>query len=208
MRQSFSFSEFGCSQQCDWEGGALSTISQLVNPVSSPVALKVTDSDARWYAIRTRSRHEKVAARELDAQGIPVYLPLVGSVRQWSDRRTEVELPLFPGYAFVRVAYFSWDRVRVLRASGVVSFVGPTAAGASIPEEQIEAIRTLLVRKVPVKDHPFLTVGQRIRVRSGSLSGLEGILVAVNGSRNLVLSVEPIQRSLCINLDGYEVEAA
>ena len=184
----------------------MSTTSQFVNPVSLPVALEVTDCDARWYAIRTRSRHEKVAARELDAQGIPVYLPLVASVRQWSDRRTEVELPLFPGYAFVRVAYFSGDRVRVLRASGVVSFVGPTAAGASIPEEQIEAIRTLLVRKVPVKDHPFLTVGQRIRVRSGSLSGLEGILVAVNGLRSLVISVEPIQRSLCINLDGYDVE--
>jgi transcription antitermination factor NusG len=184
----------------------LSTISQVVNPVSSSVALKVTDPDARWYAIRTRSRHEKVAARELNAQGIPVYLPLVVSVRQWSDRRTEVELPLFPGYAFVRVSYFSGDRIRVLQASGVVSFVGRNAAGVSIPEEQIEAIRTLLVRKVPVKDHPFLKVGQRIRVRSGSLSGVEGILAAVNGLRSLVISVEPIQRSLCINLDGYDVE--
>ena len=162
-------------------------------------------SDARWYAIRTRSRHEKVAARELAARDISVFLPLVASVRQWSDRRTEVELPLFPGYAFVRVTYFSGERIRVLQASGVVNFVGGNA-GVSIPEEQIEAIRTLLVRKVPVKDHPFLTVGQRIRVRSGSLSGLEGILVAVNGLRSLVISVEPIQRSLCINLDGYDVE--
>jgi hypothetical protein len=84
----------------------------------------VAGSDARWYAIRTRSRHEKVAARELDARGITVFLPLLTSVRQWSDRRTEVELPLFPGYAFVRVAYFSADRVRVLQASGVVNFVG------------------------------------------------------------------------------------
>jgi transcription antitermination factor NusG len=88
----------------------------------------------------------------------------------------------------------------------VVSFVGRNAAGVSIPEEQIEVIRTLLVRKVAVKDHPFLKVGQRIRVRSGSLSGVEGILVAVNGLRSLVISVEPIQRSLCINLDGYDVE--
>jgi transcription antitermination factor NusG len=184
----------------------VSAISRFVNPVSLPVALVATDSDARWYAIRTRSRHEKVAARELDAQGIPVYLPLVASVRQWSDRRTEVEVPLFPGYAFVRVAYSSGDRIRVLQAIGVVGFVGGKAAGVSIPEEQIEAIRTLLVRKVPVKDHPFLKVGQRIRIRSGSLSGLEGILVAVNGLRSLVISVEPIQRSLCINIDGYDIE--
>ena len=183
----------------------MNTTSQLIDPVSLPVTA-VSDSDAKWYAIRTRSRHEKVAARELDAQGIPVFLPLVTSVRQWSDRRTEVELPLFPGYAFVRVTYFSGDRVRVLRATGVAGFVGQTAAGTSIPDEQIESIRTVLIRRVPVKDYPFLNVGQRIRVLNGSLSGVEGLLVAVKGSRTLVISVEPIQRSLCINLDDYDVE--
>jgi transcription antitermination factor NusG len=127
-------------------------------------------------------------------------------VRQWSDRRKEVELPLFPGYAFVRVSYFSGDRVRVLRATGVVSFVGPNAPGSSIPDEQIDAIRTLLVGKVSVNNHPFLKVGQRVRIRGGSLSGVQGILMAVNGLRSLVISVEPIQRSLSIRLDGYEVE--
>ncbi|MGA8213786.1 MAG: UpxY family transcription antiterminator [Candidatus Sulfotelmatobacter sp.] len=185
----------------------MSTSGQVVSLVSSPVAPSVPDQEACWYAIRTRSRHEKVAVRDLDARGIRVFLPLVSYVRRWSDRRTEVELPLFPGYAFVRVAYFSGDRVRVLQASGVVSFVGQNAAGVSIPDEQVEAIRTLLVRKVPFKDHPFLKVGQRIRVRGGSLSGVEGILMAVKGARSLVISVEPIQRSLCIDLDGYEVEA-
>jgi transcription antitermination factor NusG len=184
----------------------VSTSGQIVNPVSLPAAASVSEHGTGWYAIRTRSRHEKVAANELDARGIQVFLPLVSSVRQWSDRRTEVNLPLFPGYAFVRVAYFSPDRVRVLKASGVVGFVGPSSAGSSIPDEQIEAIRTVLVRKVPVKDHPFLKVGQRIRVRGGSLNGVQGILVAVNGLRSLVISVEPIQRSLSINLDGYEVE--
>lgn len=171
-----------------------------------PVPFQATDADSKWYAIRTRSRHEKVAQRELDAQGIPVFLPLMSSVRQWSDRRTKVELPLFPGYAFVRVNYLSGDRVRVLRATGVVGFVGPNSAGASIPEEQIESIRTVLVQKVPVNDHPFLAVGQRIRIQSGSLSGVEGILVAVKGSRTLVISVEPIQRSVSIKLDDYDVE--
>lgn len=185
----------------------MSATSQTVNSVSLPPMPAITDSDAHWYAIRTRSRHEKVAANELQALEIPVFLPLVSSVRQWSDRRTQVELPLFPGYAFVRIAYLSGDRVRVLRATGVVSFVGPTPAGASIPDEQIESIRTILIRKVPVEDHPFLQVGQRIRVKNGSLSGVEGILVAVKGTRNLVISVEPIQRSLCIKLDDYEVEA-
>jgi transcription termination/antitermination protein NusG len=178
--------------------------SQLVDSVSTPIALP--GSDTGWYAIRTRSRHEKVAAREIEAQGIPVFLPLVASLRQWSDRRTEVELPLFPGYAFVRVAYFSGDRVRVLRANGVVSFVGSTMGGASIPDEQIESIRTVLIRKVPIEDHPFLKLGQRIRVRNGCLSGVEGILVAVKETRMLVISVEPIQRAVCFRLDDYVVE--
>jgi transcription antitermination factor NusG len=184
----------------------VSTSSQILNSVSTAVPFPGTDADVRWYAIRTHSRHEKIAARELDLQGIPVFLPLMTSVRQWSDRRTKVELPLFPGYAFVRVAYLSGDRLRVLRATGVVGFVGPNAAAASIPEEQIDSIKTVLTGRVPVQEYPFLQLGQRIRVRSGSLSGVEGILVSVKGSRTLVISVEPIQRSLCIGLDDYEVE--
>jgi transcription antitermination factor NusG len=184
----------------------VSTVSQVANVGSLAVPLSVCDPEACWYAIRTRSRHEKVAANELAAQGVRVFLPLVTSVRRWSDRRKEVELPLFPGYAFVRVSYFSRDRVRVLRATGVVNFVGPNVAGASIPDEQIDAISRLLVGKVPVNDHPFLKVGQRVRIRSGSLSGMEGILLAINGLRSLVISVEPIQRSLSISLDGYDVE--
>ena len=180
-------------------------ITQPVNTASTQTP-DASIRDWRWYAIRTRSRHENVAARELQAQDITVFLPLVSSVRKWSDRRTKVEMPLFPGYAFVKVDYVSGDRVRVLRTTGVVDFVGQSAAGTSIPEEQIESIRTILDRGIAVDEHPFLNVGQRIRVRSGSLSGVEGILVAVKGSRTLVISVEPIQRSLCISLDDYEIE--
>ena len=183
----------------------MNTTTQSSDSGSLPITA-IDGGQARWYAIRTRSRHEKVAARELDAHGINVFLPLVHSVRQWSDRRTKVELPLFPGYAFVRVEYSSPDRVRVLRAIGVAGFVGQNPAGSWIPDEQVESIRTILVRGVPVKDHPFLTVGERVRVRNGSLSGVEGILVAVKGSRTLVISVEPIQRSLCISLDDYDIE--
>lgn len=184
----------------------MSTTTQIIDSVSSP-ATTVDGEGVRWYAIRTRSRHEKVAARELELQGIAVFLPLIGSIRQWSDRRTKVEMPLFPGYAFVRLGYLSPDRVRVLRTTGVVSFVGQNPAGTWIPDEQIESIRTILERGVPVKEHPFLNVGQRVRVRNGSLSGVEGILVAVKGARTLVISVEPIQRSLSISLDDYQLEA-
>lgn len=179
---------------------------QVVGLISSAVPV-VPPAELRWYAIRSRSRHEKVVAKQLENQGLQVFLPLVTEIRRWSDRNKEVELPLFPGYAFVRVAYFSSDRLRVLRAFGVSGFVGPGTAATPIPDEQIDGIRTLITSNVPFKEYPYLSVGQRVRVRSGSLSGLEGILAAVNGSRHLVISVEPIERSLSIRLEGYDIEA-
>jgi transcriptional antiterminator NusG len=184
----------------------VSTSSQIVNSVSLSVPFPANDSAVQWYAIRTRSRHEKVASRELQLQGVPVFLPLITSARQWTDRRQQIELPLFSGYAFVKLDYSSSDRVRILRTTGVVGFVGPNPSSASIPDEQIESIRMVLQGKVAVREHPFLQLGQRIRVRSGSLTGVEGILVSVKGSRTLVISVEPIQRSLSIGLDDYEIE--
>jgi len=160
-----------------------------------------------WYAVQTRSRHEKMVARQLEGRGFSTFLPLTTQLRQWSDRRKLVELPLFPGYAFLRMAYQAEQRLRVLGTDGIVSFVGAHGQGMPIPDEQIEHIQTLLTAKVPFESHPFLKVGQRVRIRSGSLNGTEGILVGQEGDRMLIISVELIQRSVSIRLQGYEVEA-
>lgn len=159
-----------------------------------------------WFAIRTRSRHEKVVERQLARQGIEVFYPVVRQLHTWSDRRKLVECPLFAGYAFVRIVPSPEDRVRVLQTHGVVELVGGQNQGIPIPEEQIEAVRVVVKGNVPFIEHVFLKVGQRVRVRGGSLDGVEGVLVANNGNRNLVISVEPIQRSLSISIDGYQVE--
>ena len=159
-----------------------------------------------WYAIRTRSRHEKVVERQLQGQGIEVFYPVVSQIHQWSDRRKLVETPLFAGYAFVRIAPSPEERVRVLRTQGVVELVGGQGQGIAIPEDQIDAVRAVVSLNLPFTQHVFLKVGQRVRVRGGSLDGVEGVLVANNGSRNLVISVEPIQRSLSIRIEGYQVE--
>ncbi len=181
-------------------------MSESVSAPSAPLALPKADA-ACWYAIRTRSRHEKVVAQQLETQGIDVFLPLLSEVRKWSDRRKQIETALFPGYTFVRIAYCSGDRLRVLQTHGVANFVGASGTtGTPIPDDQIASIRTLITHNVPFKEYPFLRVGQRIRVRGGSLDGLEGMLVAINGSRTLVISVEPIQRSLCVQVDGYNIE--
>jgi transcription antitermination factor NusG len=160
----------------------------------------------QWYAIRTRSRHEKVVERQLQGQTIEVFYPVATQIHQWSDRRKLVESPLFPGYVFVRIASSPEERARVLRTHGVVDIVGYQGQGISIPREQIDAVRALVDGKVAFTQHAFLKVGQRVRVRGGSLDGVEGILLAQNGNRNLVISVEPIERSLSIRIEGYQVE--
>lgn len=159
-----------------------------------------------WYAVRTRSRHEKSVVRQLQGLGFTTFLPLQRQMREWSDRKKLVETPLFPGYAFVQMVYEPEPRLRVLKADGVVSFVGTHGQGTAIPDKQIEDIQLLLASDVPFENHPFLKVGQRVRIRGGALSGTEGILVGRESDRSLVISVELIQRSVSIRLQGYELD--
>jgi len=165
-------------------------------------------AEMNWFAVRTRSRHEKSVARQLEERGITAFLPLVTQLRRWSDRRKLVQFPLFPGYTFVRLSYEPPVRLAVLQTEGVVHFVGTHGHGIPIPDEQIESIQTLLRNDVLIESHPYLKIGQRVRLRGGSLEGMEGILVARKGHRMLVISVELIQRSLAIQVDGYDVEPA
>jgi transcription antitermination factor NusG len=160
----------------------------------------------QWYAIRTRSRHEKMVSDQLQKQGIENFLPLIKRSRKWSDRIKEVELPLFAGYNFVRVCFSSSERLQVLKTHGVAGFVGINGFGTAIPESQIQDIRTLLASKLAFEEQPFLKIGQRVRVRGGALDGMEGILSAHNDDRSLVISLEPIERSLSVRIHGYTVE--
>ncbi len=159
----------------------------------------------QWFALRTRSHHEKIVADQLAAQSIESFLPLVKKIHNWSDRKKVVELPLFSGYTFARLVLRSADRLRVLQTHGVAGFVGIRDIGIPVPEGQIENLRTLLANEIPMKEYPFLQVGQRVRVRGGALDGIEGTLAAKDG-RTLIISVEPIHRSLSISIDGYGVE--
>jgi len=159
-----------------------------------------------WYAIRTRSRHEKSVAKQFDGLQIENFLPLYNTIHRWSDRRKEVELPLFPGYTFVRLIYSPQERVRVLRVYGVAGFVGSQGRGAPIPDRQIHDIKTLLNNHVPFQSHPTLHIGERVRIRGGALDGVEGILQAQKNARVLVISIDPIQRAISIDLEGYDVE--
>jgi len=193
--------EFQGHPQCDSEGEAMSTL-HIIEPMYA-----VTLPQAQWYALHIRPRHEKKVVAELGHKGVDTFLPLVTEVRRWSDRRMRVCLPLFSCYAFVNIVPTAETRAAVLQSYGVLNFVGNGKEAIPIPESQIDNIRRLLDRKVPFSAHPFLDIGQRVRICGGALDGIEGVLERrVNGNQRLVISVQTIQRSLAISVEGYQVE--
>jgi transcription antitermination factor NusG len=160
-----------------------------------------------WYALQTRVHRERVVEQRLQERGVPTFLPTITEVRSWSDRKKKIEFPLFASYLFVKLSPTKVDRLRVLCVDGVFQFVGTRGEATPIPEEQIEAVRVLVNGELKWSSHPFLTIGQRVRIRSGALQGIEGILVSRSGESTLVISVDAIQRSMAVRIDGYDVEA-
>ena len=192
--------------ECVTEKSGAMSISVLNHLTSTQAAIVITTPEERWYALYTRSRHEKAVAALLQQKGVTTFLPLFSRVHRWSDRRKTVQVPLFPAYTFVKVDATPETSVRILQTPGVVGFVGMGRRGVPIPEKQIEDIQTVLAQNIPCTSFPFLRVGQRVRVRGGCLDGIEGRLVTLKGNRSLVISVEPILHSLAISLDRYDVE--
>jgi transcription antitermination factor NusG len=179
--------------------------SNITGQVAHPLVIAEAGSES-WYALHTRSRHEKVVAQRLADWGVTTFLPMVTEVRRWSDRKKSVQLPLFGCYMFARFAPNRADRLRVLGIDGVLRLVGSRGEGSPIPDEQVDAVRTLVESELPWASHPFLKIGQRVRICSGALDGMEGILVSRNGDNTLVISVDAIQRSLAVRVEGYAVE--
>jgi transcription termination/antitermination protein NusG len=182
----------------------MSSSTQLWS-VETPAPLAHADL-AEWYAVHTYPRHEKMVAERIHRQGLTTFLPMTTEVHRWSDRRKTVQLPLFSCYVFVQLVPTNEKRLRVLQTDGVISFVGSQRVGTPIPDEQIEAVQALLGRKVTCTTHPFLKVGQRVRVRGGALDGVEGVFVSQNGDDSVVISIDAIQRSLAVRIDGYDLD--
>jgi transcription antitermination factor NusG len=159
-----------------------------------------------WYAAYTSANHEKRVAQHLAQRSVEHYLPLYSSVRRWKDRRVKLELPLFPGYVFVRFALR--DRLTVVQVPGVARIVGFDGKPSALPDEQIEVLKKGLERGLHVEPHPYLTAGRRVRIKNGPLVGLEGILLRWKGNWRVVLSVDLIQRAVSVDLDASDLEPA
>jgi transcription antitermination factor NusG len=174
-------------------------------PTNEEIAsLAASPCVSRWHALYTRHQHEKVAAQALAGKGFEVFLPQYRTVHQWKDRQKEISLPLFPNYVFI---HGGLDRMlHIVTTPGVHSLVSWGGRPADIPSEEIEAVRRLVESPLPVEPHPFLKCGDRVRVKSGPLEGIEGILIRKTRGVRLVLSVEMLSRSAAVEVDIRVVE--
>ena len=156
-----------------------------------------------WFALQVRIRHESDVALHLQGKGYEWFLPLYKTRRRWSDRVKQLEVPLFPGYVFCR--FNPQDRLPILKTPGVRQIVGNQHTPLPVDESEIRALQTLVLSGAPNQPCPFLSVGDRVRVQSGALRDLEGILVDVKGRQRLVISVTLLCRSVAVEIDRADV---
>jgi transcription antitermination factor NusG len=156
-----------------------------------------------WYVAYTNANHEKRVTEQLARRSVEHFLPLYESVRCWKDRQTKLQLPLFPGYIFVRLALR--DRLKVLQVPGVARLVGFNGQPAVLQDGEIETFRTSAAH-LRAEPCPYLTVGRRVRVKRGALEGVEGILIRKKNSLRVVLTIDLIMRSASVEVDASDLE--
>jgi transcription antitermination factor NusG len=162
------------------------------------------DSQRSWFAVYTASNHEKKVQEQLRLREIETFLPLYTATHRWKNRTTvKVDLPLFRGYVFVRIA--DTENARVLAVPNVRFLVGDGRKALPLGDDEIEALRTGL-RLGRVDPHPNVKAGARVRIRSGPLAGLEGIVVRKDGQLRVVMSLELIRKSIAVHVSADELE--
>ena len=162
-------------------------------------------TETRWYALYTCANRERRVADQLRSRGIEHFLPQYESLREWKDRKVRLQLPLFPGYVFVHLAL--QNRLCVLQIPGVAHIVGFGGRATPLADEDVARVRICLDHGFRAQPHRFLQVGRRVRVRSGLLTGLEGIIVRRKNAARFVISFVSIQRSIAVELDSAALES-
>jgi transcription antitermination factor NusG len=158
-----------------------------------------------WYAVQTYPRHEKRVHADLALRSIESFLPLYATVNRWKNGcKMRVELPLFPGYLFVKIDPRA--RFKILSLPGAVSIVGSSTGPWALPETEIANLRVSM-QTLKVEPHEYLAVGQQVRITHGALANMTGFLVRKAGGLRVVLSIEMIRRSASVEVDANDVEA-
>jgi len=177
---------------------ALAIDTELNSPAEDNV-----HSHALWYAGYTASRHEKRVAEHFAQRGVEHFLPLYETIHRWNNGCHRVQLPLFPGYIFVRIALK--DRLRVIEVPGFVRLVGFNSLPCALPEPDINRMKEALNKGVLAEPYPYLTVGTRVEIRNGPMQGMSGILLRRQNKCRVVISVDLIMRSMAVEVDAKDV---
>lgn len=158
-----------------------------------------------WYAVRTRSRHEKVVRDQIAAKSLEPFLPLWTRWSRWKDRRKQIATPLFPGYCFARFQLA--EKLLVLKTPGVVGIIGVNGTIEPVSAEEIEAIRTLVDGPLRYDPCPFLEEGMEVEVVRGPLMGVRGRLLRKDRGARLVMAVTLIRQAASVEIDAADVAA-
>ena len=156
--------------------------------------------ESRWYAVHTRSHHERTVEKELTAQQFEVYLPEYRTMSRRKDRKKEIKRPLFPGYVFVRTELSGGKRIAVLQTKGVVRIIGAGHKPVAVPEHELESVRILLSNSADAGPCPAAEKGQLVQVMEGPLRGVIGTVQAAK-KRKIIVSVELVGRAVSATLD-------
>jgi len=169
----------------------------------------VTMTNANWYAVYVKSRHEFVVSGELQRKGIETFLPSVTKLNQWKDRKKLVDVPLFPGYLFISIAPDPEEFLRVLKTRGTVTFISLEPGHPTpVAHEEIRALKILLDAAGKIDVYPLLKQGSRVRIKSGVFRGAEGILARKKDHHLLLVSIDLLGRSVGVKIYADDVEAA
>ena len=164
----------------------------------------MSDPELHWYAVTTRSRHEKVVAEQLWQKQIECFLPLREVISKWKDRRKKVQFPLFPGYLFVHVP-IQERRVDILKVPSVVRIIEFNGQPVAIPEAELQAVKQLVFSTLPYDPYPYIVKGNRVEIVQGPLRGLQGSLVEKKGTLRFILSIDLIQEAVACEVDACDV---
>lgn len=155
--------------------------------------------EKHWYAVYTKPRAEKQVSQRLSESGITAFLPLQKTLRQWSDRKKMVEVPLFTSYVFVYIDRRDYDRV--LQAYGVVKYVIFEGKAAKIPQDQIDNLKLIINSDSEIEvSHEELKPGQQVEVTHGALKGLRGELIKTTKKHRLLVRIDTIHQNLLVNI--------
>ncbi len=175
--------------------------------MSGPMAeiSQISLHQPHWYASYTRSRYEKVVAKDLNERGVECFLPLYEKIHHWAHDHRRVQLPLFPGYVFVHIPLR--DRIGVLQTPGVVRLVTVKGMPAPIEDMEIETLRHALTHSVHSEPCPYIKLGQQVQIDSGPLRGLRGKVLRKNHHMRVVISIELLMRSILVDVDAAQLAA-